>query len=133
MRFCILASLGALMIFSAAASAQDQPLVPLHHDLGARTFDAACASCHYRGADRMPFGKRGPTADDSPDELAQYILFGQAPEDDEGGMPAFGPVLSDADVTRIIVWLRSTSKPDDPWPDVAASVAAMRATGQRED
>lgn len=96
-------------------------------------FDAACASCHYRGAGKAPFGSRGPMADDSPDELAQYILFGKAPEDDEGGMPAFGPVLTDADVVRMVTWLRATSKPEAPWTDVPASVARMRATGERED
>jgi len=131
MRYRILAGLVLLLLCPVAAGARD--LTPLRHDLAARTFDAACASCHYRGADRTPFGTRGPLADSSPDELAQYILFGAAPEDDEGGMPAFGPVLTDADVTRMVIWLRGTSKPKAPWPNVAASVARMRATGRRED
>jgi mono/diheme cytochrome c family protein len=114
-------------------AAQDGTLTPLGHDLGQRAFEAACSSCHYRGAGKTPFGSRGPLADGSPDELAQYILFGKAPEVGEGGMPAFGPVLTDADVTRMVVWLRSTAKPDAPWEDVPARVAAMRATGQRDD
>lgn len=118
---------------SGPAVAQDGTLSPRRHDLGQRTFDAACSSCHYRGVGKTPFGSRGPLADGSPDELAQYILFGKAPEVGEDGMPAFGPVLTDADVTRMVVWLRSTAKPDAPWADVPASVAAMRATGLRED
>ncbi|MCB6180146.1 cytochrome c [Rhodobacter sp. Har01] len=131
MRHRILAGLGLVLLCPLSVGAQD--LVPLHHDLAARTFAAACASCHYRGADKTPFGTRGPLADGNPDEVTQSILFGAAPEDDEGGMPAFGPVLTDADVTRLVIWLRSTSKPDDPWPDVEASVVQMRATGSRED
>lgn len=123
----------ALVALAGQASLARADITPLPDDIGATNFLAACASCHYRGAGRPPFGTRGPDADGSPDELAQYILFGAAREDDEGGMPAFGPVLTDADVTRLILWLRSTAKPEDPWPDVAARVAAMRATGRRED
>lgn len=131
MRTRIMAGLGLLLLAPVAAGAQD--LVPLRHDLAARVFDAACASCHYRGADRTPFGSRGPLADGSPDELAQYILFGAESDDGEGGMPAFAPVLTDADVTRLVIWLRGTSKPKAPWPNVATSVARMRATGRRDD
>jgi mono/diheme cytochrome c family protein len=127
----ILAILGLVLPWPVAGVAED--LVPLHHDLAARTFDAACASCHYRGAERAPFGSRGPPAEDSPDELVQYIMFGVAREVDEGGMPAFGPGLTDADVTRLVIWLRSTAKPDDPWSDVAARVAQMRTIDARED
>ena len=123
----------ALLAAPAPAIAQQPDITPLHPDLAARTFDAACASCHYRGADKLPFGTRGPPAERSPDELAQYILFGKAPEYDEAGMPAFGTVLTDADVTRLVTWLRAASKPDAPWPDVPASVARMRASGTRED
>lgn len=121
------------MLLASPVAAQQSGITPLHRDLAARTFDAACASCHYRGADKLPFGTRGPPAESGPDELAQYILFGKSPEDDEGGMPAFGPVLTDADVVRLVTWLRSTSKPDAPWPDVPASVAQMRAFGTREE
>jgi mono/diheme cytochrome c family protein len=113
--------------------AQETPITPLHHDLAARTFQAACSACHYRGEGKLPFGTRGPVADRSPDELVQFILFGKAPEDDEGGMPAFGAALTDADVARVVIWLRATSKPDAPWPDVPASVAQMRTSGAREE
>lgn len=118
---------------ASPAAAQQTDITPLRHDLAARTFDATCSACHYRGAGKTPFGTGGPPTESSPDELAQYILFGKAPEYDEGMMPAFGPVLTDADVTRLVVWLRTTSKPDAPWPDVPASVARMRATGARAD
>ena len=122
-----------LLVLCRAAAAQDTPTTPLRDDLAQRTYEAACSACHYRGAGKTPFGTRGPPADASPDELAQYILFGKAPDYDEAGMPAFASSFTDADVTRLVVWLRSAAKPDAPWTDVAASVAAMRATGQRED
>jgi nicotinate dehydrogenase subunit B len=128
-----LSVLATALALAGPVLAQDGALTPLRHDLGQRSFDAACSACHYRGAGKAPFGSRGPLADSSPDELTQYILFGKAPEYDEAGMPAFGSALTDADVTRLVDWLRSTAKPDAPWADVAASVATMRATGQRED
>lgn len=121
------------VLLAAPAAAQQTEITPLRHDLAARTFDAACASCHYRGAGKTPFGTRGPPSESSPDELAQFILFGKAPDYDEAGMPAFGAALTDADVARLVTWLRSTAKPDAPWPDVTASVERMRATGERED
>jgi mono/diheme cytochrome c family protein len=129
MRQPLLAAL-ALLALTAPAFAQE---TPLRHDLPARTFDAACRACHYRGAGKTPFGTRGAPADRSPDETVQFILYGQAPEDDEGGMPAFGAYLTDADVARLAVWLRSTSKPDAPWSDVEASIARMRVSGTREE
>ena len=124
---------GILAATAGPIAAEQAEITPLRHDLGQRTFDAACSACHYRGAGKTPFGTRGAPADSSPDELLQYILFGKAPEDDEGGMPAFAPVLTDADVARMVVWLRSTSKPDAPWPDVTASVTKMRTLGRREE
>lgn len=133
MRLTIPLLLGVLAAAAAPATAEQAEITPLRHDLGQRTFDAACSACHYRGEGKTPFGTRGPPADGSPDELTQYILFGKAPEDDEGGMPAFGPVLTDADVARLVVWLRSTSKPDAPWSDVTASVTKMRTLGRREE
>ena len=120
-------------LLAAPAVAQQTDITPLRHDLAARTFDAACSSCHYRSAGKTPFSSRSPLADGSPDEVAQTILFGKAAEYGEAGMPAFGPSLTDADVARLVGWLRSTSKPDAPWSDVPANVARMRATGMRED
>ena len=129
----ILSVLAIAAAFSGPAVAQSGKITPLRDDLAARTFDAACSSCHYRGAGKTPFGSRGPAADRSPDELAQFILFGKAPEYDEAGMPAFGAGLTDTDIARLVTWLRSTAKPDAPWSDVPASVARMRSTGARED
>jgi mono/diheme cytochrome c family protein len=133
MRLTIPLLLGVMAATAGPVAAQQAEITPLRHDLGQRTFDAACSSCHYRGAGKTPFGTRGPNSDGSPDELAQYILFGKAPEIGEGGMPAFAPVLTDTDVARLTVWLRASSKPDAPWPDVTASVTKMRTLGRREE
>jgi mono/diheme cytochrome c family protein len=111
--------------------AQDSGITPLHHDLAARNYQSACMACHYRGAGKASFDDENPALKRSPDELVQVILFGKAPEEGRGGMPAFGAGLTDADVTRLAVWLRETAKPGAPWTDVAASVARMRASGQR--
>lgn len=125
-----------LLVLSGPAFAQAAPdaaITPLHTDLAARTYEAACASCHYRGAGKAPFNSRSPLGDARPDDLAQFILFGKAPEDDEPAMPGFGTGLTDADVTRLVVWLRSTAQPTAPWADVELSVQRVRASGQRAD
>lgn len=110
---------------------------PLPGDLGATIWGAACASCHYRGAGKPPFGTRGAPADSSPDELLTLVLFGKAPEEGEGFMPGFAH-LTDADIARLAAWLRAQSKPDHskpdaPWDEVPACLADLRTSGQRED
>jgi mono/diheme cytochrome c family protein len=127
---------GAALVLAGSAfgaAAEDTTMVPLRDDLASRTFAAGCNSCHYRGGERAAFGRRSPLGESSPDEAAQYILFGKAPESDEGGMPAFGKGLSDADIARLLVWMRETAVPGKPWSDVTASVTRMRSTGTRED
>ncbi len=101
-------------------------------DLGATIWGAACASCHYRGAEKLPFGTRGAPGDSSPDELLTLVLFGKAPEEGEGFMPSFAH-LTDADIARLAAYLRGLSKPDAPWADVTPRLAALRTSGQRED
>lgn len=133
MRHRIMLATSALVSLALPALAQDAGITPLHPDLPARTFAAACGACHYRGEGKTPFGTRGPAADASPDDLVQFILFGKAPEFGEGQMPGFAAALTDADVVRLANWLRAIAKPDAPWADVPASVAKMRVSGQRED
>ena len=41
-------------------------------------------------------------------------------------MPAFGGALSDADVARIIAYLRRTRTSLPPWPDLVTKIAAIR-------
>lgn len=54
-------------LLAAPVAAQQSDITPLHPDLAARTLDAACTSCHYRGAGKLPFGTRGPPPERSPD------------------------------------------------------------------
>ena len=133
MRLPIPVLVGFLSALALPATAQSTSHLPKSRDTAARSFDTACAYCHYRGATKTPFRTNSPLGNDSPDELAQFVLFGKAPEDGETGMPAFGTVLTDDDVARLVTWLRSTSKPDAPWPNVTAHVAQMRASGAREE
>lgn len=133
MRYLRTLASAVLAALTGPAAAQGEADTPLRYDLAQRTFEAACSSCHYRGEDRTPFGTRGPLADSSPDEMVQFILFGKAPEFGEGQMPGFAMAMTDADVIRLVTWLRTTSRPDTPWTDLPDSVARLRATGQRED
>ena len=136
-----LASRGGLLAVTAlvlsvgtpARSADATGNSPVRYDLAQRTFESACNSCHYRGADRAPFGRRSPLGANNPDEAAQFVLFGKAPEPGESGMPAFGSGFGDEEVSGLLVWMRSSAVPGKPWTDVAASVSRMRSTGARED
>ncbi len=127
------AVLCALSGAALAQSAATPGITPLHPDLAARTFDAACSACHYRGAGKPAFEADSPLASSKPDALVQVILFGKGPDEGRAGMPAFGKVLTDADVTRLVVWLRTTAQPKSPWTKVAARVTGLRASGQRGD
>lgn len=60
-------AVGALVIgFATPAGAQG-----LQRDPGQNIYAAACASRHYRGTDKAPFGTRGLLADGRPDGLVQ--------------------------------------------------------------
>ncbi|WP_026352984.1 cytochrome c [Solimonas variicoloris] len=99
-------------------------------------YAAACASCHYNGADgvnplRPELALGSAVHLDDPTNLIQVILFGLDALDGAPGvvMPAFGRGLSDADVARLAAYLRATRSDRPPWPDLDKKVAQVRATG----
>nr|WP_245585201.1 cytochrome c [Solimonas flava] len=104
-------------------------------DAGAPLYAAACASCHYNGADgvnplRPELALGSAVHLDDPTNLIQVILFGIDALDGAPGvvMPAFGRALSDADVARLAAYLRATRTDRAPWPDLDKKVAQVRAT-----
>jgi len=120
------AAVGHAMSF-ASAKVDDR------FDTDARLYTAACASCHYNSGS-LPLAARPDLALNSaahlsdPSNLIQVILRGISA--DEGMpdvvMPAFGGALSDADVARIVAYLRRTRTSLPPWPDLPAKIAAIR-------
>lgn len=103
----------------------------------ARLYAAACASCHYSGADKVnalrpELALNSALWLDDPSNLIQVILHGvNAPDGIPGVvMPAYSH-LSDAEVARLASWLRATRTDKAPWTDLEKRVANIRATGPR--
>jgi mono/diheme cytochrome c family protein len=102
-------------------------------DADARLYTAACASCHYNSGS-MPLAVRPDLALNSalnlsnPTNLIQAILHGISAEEGIPGvvMPSFAAAFSDADIARIVAYLRRTRTNLPPWPNLETKVAAMR-------
>ena len=120
---------GAVTLAMSSAAAKEGT----QFDPDTRLYTAACASCHYN-ARTTPLAARPDLALNSavhlpdPSNLIQVILRGISAEEGIPGvvMPAFGGALSDADVARIIAYLRRTRTSLPPWPDLVTKIAAIR-------
>lgn len=102
----------------------------------ARTFHAACGSCHTTGpvpmatAARVPLVFSSTLHSDRPDGLLRAIMGGITPEagPEARAMPAFGPALTDARIAEIADFLRRTLAPEKPaWTGLAETTARIRA------
>ena len=100
---------------------------------GISVYRAACASCHESGR-ALPFGGLPfplSTAVSAPDpqNIINVVLFGIPPADGESSavMPAFGSVLSDADLTALMNYLRSRFSRQPQWSDLTEQIAATRS------
>ena len=101
-----------------------------------RLFNGACAACHHDGDGPQLLGVNIPLAlntnlhSDRPDNLLQVIVHGirEPAARDIGFMPAFGPALSDAQITELAHYLRQRYAPGRPaWSDVPEALARVRA------
>ncbi|AOZ69388.1 aldehyde dehydrogenase [Rhodobacter xanthinilyticus] len=119
-----------------ASIAAGQPDPAYRLDQGARLYASACASCHYNAspasvsAARPDLGINSATRLDDPSNLIHVILDGVAANEGAGGtvMPAFRGALSDDEIAAIAAYLRADRAGLAPWPELAAKVAALRAT-----
>jgi mono/diheme cytochrome c family protein len=119
---------------SAVARAMSYAPLGVYEDgADARLYTAACASCHYNSG-QMPLAARPELSLNSavnlsePDNLIQIILGGI---NSKGGipgvvMPAFGQAFSDADIARIVAYLRRTRTNLPPWSDLESKIAEIR-------
>lgn len=110
----------------------------LSYDPAARLYGAACASCHYNGADRInplrpELALNSALNLDDPTNLIQVVLHGIDARDGAPGvvMPAFSR-FTDADIARVAAYLRATRTGKAPWPDLEKKVAAIRAEAERQ-
>jgi len=124
----------------ARAVAANRTGTGLQYDPAARLYVAACASCHYNGAQgldplRPDLSLNSAVNLDDPTNLIRVILYGIDARNGAAGvvMPAFGGGFDDADVARIAAYLRATRTTMKPWPDLSAKVAAIRAQGKGQN
>jgi len=114
---------------AAAATVDAQVLKP-----GAAVFDASCAGCHGAAAPMRALGDRpalelGSTINaDSPRNAIQMVLQGNPWNGSSAAhyMPPFSSVLTDQQIADVLVYVRSTYAQRPAWPDLPASVAAIR-------
>ena len=121
------------------ALATDHADASKRYDPAARLYTAACASCHYNGADgvnplRPELALNSALALDDPTNLIQVVLHGIDAADGAPGvvMPAFNH-FSDADVAQIASYLRATRTSEPPGPDLEKKVAAIRGQAQAKE
>jgi mono/diheme cytochrome c family protein len=121
------------------ALAADEANTGLHYDPASRLYTAACASCHYNGADgpnplRPDLTLNSAVNLDDPTNLIRVVLYGIDAKDGAPGivMPGFMG-WSDADVARIARYLRMTRTAKPPWNDLEKQVAAIRAEGKGQN
>jgi mono/diheme cytochrome c family protein len=104
------------------------------YDPDARLYAAACIACHYN-AGPAPLSARPELALNSalmlpkPTNFIRIVLRGLSLEDGGPGlmMPGYASAFTDADVTRLALYLRRTRTNRPPWADVETQVTAIRA------
>jgi cytochrome c553 len=120
------------------ALAADQLNVGLHYDPDSRLYAAACASCHYNGAEgpnprRPDLALISAVNLEDPANLIRVMLDGI-----DGRQGALGIVMpaysgwNDADLARIALYLRASRTSKTPWPDLEKKFAAAHAQGVGE-
>ena len=106
---------------------------------GGDIYAAACASCHE--SDRaLPLGAvrlslSTAIGGESPENLVNIILAGIPAAKGVTGpiMPPFAGMMTDAQVTQLVSFLRSSVAQKAPWPDVDKVVRAARAMQRRAE
>jgi mono/diheme cytochrome c family protein len=99
---------------------------------GQAIFDATCNTCHRDGgptlAGRLPMALYSAVNAPSPRNLINVILQGVQPVSIEPSpiMPPFGAVLTDAQLTTLVGYVRSRYSAEPAWADVAAQIASAR-------
>lgn len=108
-----------------AKPAQPEPQDKRQLQLGAAVYENACARCHDVGREISSGGAlRLPLAvavyDPDPRSLIRIIREGVSPPPGQPGryMPGFASMLTDEQLTALVVYLRRQAADAPPWPDV---------------
>ena len=102
-------------------------------DSGAAIYNGACAGCHEQGRQPSSAGAlQLPVAialhENTPKSLIRIINEGITPTVGERGrwMPPFGGALTDAQLTALVIFLRTFAPGAPPWSNVADEVRQAR-------
>jgi mono/diheme cytochrome c family protein len=98
-----LGAAAVLAVLAAPAAAEDQPSAPAKSTLDVdQLFATTCGYCHADGGRAAGKGPQLMNTVRSDDFIRNRIKNGK-----EGAMPAFGKTYSDADIDRIIAYIRA--------------------------
>ncbi|WP_205825034.1 cytochrome c [Methylobacterium terricola] len=110
---------------------------------GAATYAGACAVCHESGggaAGGVPYttpslGHRTTLRAPDARNLILVLRDGIAPRDHAPGpiMPAYGTLLTQAQMTDLAAYLRARFSPDGPWPTLDATVRDVMRDARPRD
>lgn len=108
---------------------------------GAATYAGACAICHESGGGAnggVPYttsslGHRTTLRAPDPRNLILVLRDGIAPREHAPGpiMPAYGAVLSPAQMAELAAYLRARFSPDGPWPGLDGTVRDLMREAPR--
>ena len=95
----------------------DAPPVPPQLNDDAKVFEARCAQCHRSGGATVPLALQTSIQAPVPDSVVQVIRDGIKPPVGALGrsMPAFGPQLSEAEISALARFLRARFSTRAPW------------------
>lgn len=120
---------GALLLLATAARAQDGPAFgnPFRFTeaTGAAVYAGVCAGCHQPGGGGAVGAAAYPSLIGNPRLAAAGYPIGLVLHG-HGGMPAFGALLTDAQIAAVVAYIRTAfgnAYADAPSP---ADVAALR-------
>jgi mono/diheme cytochrome c family protein len=80
-------------------------------------FEARCAQCHRNKGATVPLALQSSIHAPVSDSVAQVIRNGISPPTGALGrsMPAFGPQMSEAEMTALVQFLRARFSTQAPW------------------
>jgi mono/diheme cytochrome c family protein len=95
----------------------DAPPVPKEFSEGAKVFEARCAQCHRNKGATVPLALQTSIHAPVSGSVVQVIWNGITPPTGALGrsMPAFGPQMSEAEMTALVQFLRARFSTQAPW------------------
>ena len=91
--------------------------MPKEFSEGAKVFEARCAQCHRNNGATVPLALQTSIHAPVSDNVVHAIRYGISPPRGALGrsMPAFGPQMSEAEMTALVHFLRARFSIQAPW------------------